>query len=86
MEGKQDCEKRPLVPEVNADKKYEDYFNKFFIDGGEYKNYISLKDERLGIRIIGDRKATREGVTFSVVVRVKRSELKQKLITDGILN
>ena len=28
-EGKQDCEKRPVVAEVNARQKYEAYFNKF---------------------------------------------------------
>ena len=46
-EGKQDCNQKPLVFEVNAQEKYEDYFNKFFADGGEYRNYISLKDERI---------------------------------------
>lgn len=33
-EGKQDCEKRPVIAEVNAQQKYETYFNKFFADDG----------------------------------------------------
>lgn len=85
-EGKQDCEKRPVIGEVNARDKYEDYFNKFFSDGGEYKNFVSLKDERILDKITRDRKgASGESVTQGLVVRVLRSELKQKMLDDGIL-
>lgn len=84
-EGKQDCEKRPVVAEVNAQQKYETYFNKFFADDGEYKNFVSLKDERIGQKISRDRKGASQSVTHGVVVRVLRAELKQKMIEDGIL-
>jgi hypothetical protein len=84
-EGKQDCEKRPVVAEVNARQKHEAYFNKFFADGGEYKKFVSLKDERIGQKISRDRKGARQSVTHGVVVRVLRAELKQKMIEDGIL-
>ena len=82
LEGKSDCEKRPVVSEVNAQVKYETYFNKFFTDKGEYKDYISMKDTQLGVKEI---KGARESVTIGVVVRVLRPELKQKMIADGIL-
>lgn len=84
-EGKQDCEKRPVVAEVNARQKYETYFNKFFANDGEYKKYVSLKDERIGQKVSRDRKGARQSVTHGVVVRVLRTELKQKMIEDGIL-
>lgn len=84
-EGKQDCDKRPLLFEVNASEKYEDYFNAFFTDGGEYKNFISLRDERIGDKINRDRKKARGSVTNGFIVRVLRSELKKKLIADGII-
>lgn len=84
-EGKQDCEKRPVVAEVNARQKYETYFNKFFADDGEYKKYVSLKDKRIGQKVSRDRKGARQSVTHGVVVRVLRTELKQKMIEDGIL-
>ena len=84
-EGKQECEKRPVVAEVNAQQKYETYFNKFFADDGEYKNYVSLKDERIGQKISRDRRGASQSVTHGVVVRVLRAELKQKMIEDGIL-
>ncbi len=84
-EGRQDCEKKPLVPEVNAQVKYEDYFNKFFADGGEFKNFISLKDEKILDKISRDKQKARESVTHGLVLRILRAELKQKLIADGIL-
>ncbi|RXR20608.1 hypothetical protein EQG63_01355 [Flavobacterium amnicola] len=85
LEGKQDCAKKALILEVNAEEKYEDYFNKFFADGGEFKNFITLKDERIGEKISRDRKKARESVTHGLIVRVLRSELKSKLIADGII-
>lgn len=85
IEGKQDCNQKPIVFEINAQEKYEDYFNAFFADGGEYKNFISLKDERIFDKISRDRKKTSESVTNGIVLRVLRAELKKKLITDSII-
>ena len=85
IEGKQDCNQKPIVFEINAQEKYEDYFNAFFADGGEYKNFISLKDERIFDKISRDIKKTSEGVTNGIVLRVLRAELKKKLITDSII-
>ena len=85
LEGKQDCNQKPIVFEINAQEKYEDYFNSFFADGGEYKNFISSKDERIFDKISRDRKKTSESVTNGLVIRVLRAELKKKLITDSII-
>ena len=84
-EGKQECNQKPLIFEVNAQEKYEDYFNAFFADGGEYKNFVSLRDERIGNKLSRDRKKTSESVTNGLVVRILRAELKAKLIADNII-
>jgi hypothetical protein len=84
-EGKTDCNRSPLLLELNAQRKYEDYFNTFFADGGEYKNFVSMKDERIFDKISRDKKKARESVTHGIVLRVLRSELKQKLISEGII-
>ncbi len=84
-EGKSECNSKPLIFEVNAQDKYEDYFAKFFADGGEYKNFISLRDERIFDKLSRDKKKARESVTHGMIVRVLRNELKAKLITDGII-
>jgi len=85
LEGKNGCEQKPIIFEVNAEEKYKDYFNVFFKDDGEYAKYISSDEERLGQRIKRDRKKARESVTHGFIVRVKRNELIQKLKTDGII-
>lgn len=84
--GSQECNPRPLIAEVNADTKYEDYFFKFFSDKiGTYKEFTSARDERLDYTILRERKGGDKTSTYSVVVRVLRSELRQKLIADGII-
>ena len=83
--GKSDCNSNPLIYEVNAQDKYQDYFNKFFTDGGDYKNFVNVKDEKIMDKISRDKKKTAESVTHGMVVRVLRSELKKKLIADGII-
>jgi hypothetical protein len=85
IDGKSECSQIPVVAEVNAQMKYEDYFNKFFADGGEYLNFISLKDERIGQKLGRDSKRSEDEVVNSVVVRVLRSDLKKKMMNDGII-
>ena len=84
--GSKDCYEKPLILEVNAQEKYEDYFNAFFRDGGEYSNYVSLKDERIMRHVIRAADSrNKDQSKYSVVVRVLRVELKEKLVMDGIL-
>ena len=80
--GSSECNKRPLIFEVNAQEKYEYYFNAFFADGGEYKKYVDLGDEKRTSRIKASNN-TQEA--WSVVVRVHRAELKTRLIQDNII-
>jgi len=71
------------LTELNARQRYDTYFNNFFID--DYKQFVTLKDERIGQKVLKDRKGARQSVTHGVVIRVLRSELRIKLINDGIL-
>ena len=84
--GSSDCNPHPLVPEVNAEMKYEDYFNRFFSDRrGSYKKFCSGKDERISNKIFRRGMGDSKMVTYSVIVRVLRSELKEQLREDGII-
>jgi len=84
--GSTDCFEQPLVLEVNAQEKYADYFNQFFRDGGEYANYVNLKDERISQQLFRSAESRNKAQSkYSVIVRVKRVELKEKLMQDGIL-
>ncbi|GHU68886.1 hypothetical protein FACS189413_06760 [Bacteroidia bacterium] len=83
--GNGECNAHPLVPQVNAQERFETYFNKFFRDGGEYKNFVSLKDERIADKISRHKINTPQGQTHGIVLRILRAELKEKLINDGII-
>jgi hypothetical protein len=93
LKGSGDCAGKPLLLEVNAQEKYESYFNAFFKDGGDYENFVSLyenfmslKGEKITTTILrGADSRNKDLSVYSVVVRVLRTELKEKLIKDGIL-
>jgi len=80
--GKNDCQVKPILMEVNAYDKYRDYFNKFFADHGAYDKYVNYKDKRPGTSI---RQRTGAEIKYGVIVRVKHAHLKEKLIQDNIL-
>ena len=85
--GKNECNQKPVIFEINAQEKYEDYFNKFFADGGAYKEFISMKDESIIPMLFKDRKKAADyQEMYGVIVRVLRAELKKKMIADKILN
>jgi len=73
---------KPLCFDMNAREKYEDYFNAFFSDDGEWTKYASLKDKRAGTT-----RYERDGrqMVESVTVSVDRAALKKKLQADGII-
>ena len=85
LKGSSECNLKPLLFEVNAREKYEDYFNKFFADKGPYMEYVNNKDESLWPKIVKDKKKNGSEVTEGVIVRVLRSELKARMIKDQIL-
>lgn len=86
MDGSKECNMKPLVPEVNAQEKYETYFNTFFADGGSYKNFVNSKDgSDVHPEVMKNREKLGSQEEYRIIVRVLRSDLKQKLIQDGIL-
>ena len=84
-EGSGGCNVRPVIGEVNARMKYESYFDAFFRDRGDFQRFVSTEDEKYSDRFKRDPRMSRHGYTYGVVLRVKRSELREKLISDGIL-
>ena len=73
---------KPLMLEVNAKEKYEDYFNEFFADGGLYRKFTNLHDTRI---ITENWHNDGLQVLVQVSITVDRKALKQKLIDDNIL-
>ena len=83
--GNNECNFKPLIVEVQAAEKYEDYFFKFFADGGKYAEFVSDADESLFPKIEKDRRGQGSEVQYGVIIRVLRQKLKQKLKQDKIL-
>lgn len=84
LKGNKGYNLRPVVTEVNARERYQDYFDIFFMDGGEYLKYVSMADRRLGsTKKVKDSSAQ---VGYLVTVRVLIPELRVRLKQDGIIN
>ena len=82
LKGNKGYNLRPLVTEVNARERYQDYFDIFFMDGGEYLKYVSMADKRMGST---KKIKTDTQVWYCVTVRVLIPELRMRLKEDGIL-
>lgn len=82
-DGVAGCNMRPLVTEVNAKERYEEYFNLFFADGGDYKKYVSLRDTKTRS---ADRKKDKVGYSYEMTIRVERAQLKARLKADNVIS
>ena len=83
--GSSECNMKPLIIEVQAAEKYEDYFFAFFADEGKYAEFVSDVDESLFPKIGKDRRAQGSEVAYGVIIRVLRQKLKKQLQQDNIL-
>lgn len=82
-DGVEGCNMRPLVNEVNAKERYEDYFNIFFSDNGVYREYVSLRDTKTGS---GGRHKDKIGYSYQLTIRVLRPQLKARLKADNVID
>lgn len=80
--GGGECNAFPVIDEPNARKKYEAYFDKFFADGGAYIKYVSAQGQpKSGT----DKFRGKGNLMYSIVVKVNRSELRQRFENDNII-
>ncbi|MBQ0096757.1 MAG: hypothetical protein KBS53_03785 [Bacteroidales bacterium] len=73
---------KPLVTEVNAEEKYQDFFNAFFTDNGDYSKFVSDVDRRAASSVETKADAM---VKHTITVRVLRAELRHYLVQNGII-
>lgn len=74
---------KPLIMDMNGETKYEDFFNDFFSDRGNYMMFVDRHKDR---KFISNR-VKQHGVQTSnqVTLRVERAELKAFLKEKGII-
>ena len=70
-DGQSKCSVKPLLTEVNAADKYEDYFNAFFQDKGSYQTFVSGEENGRTTRI---QEAIKNQLKYGIVVfRTKKT-------------
>jgi L-amino acid N-acyltransferase YncA len=80
--GDTECSAYPVVDAPNARTRHEQYFNKFFDDGGGYKKYVDEVEKRSEADHL-------QGATmqvYGVVLKVDRNELQKRMRKDGIID
>lgn len=82
VKGTSGSDGRPLITEANAKDKYRNYFDKFFADKGDYRHYVNMKDEKANSKQVFENGTVYK---YGVTVRVLRSDLKARLMDDGII-
>lgn len=80
--GGGECNAYPVIDEANARKKYEDYFDRFFANGGAYRKYVSIADQKKSAM---DKFQGDGNQMFGIIVTVNRSALRQRFINDNII-
>lgn len=80
--GSGECNAYPIVDEANARKKYEDYFDLFFTDGGAYSQYVSITNQNKSAIQRYQGNGTQ---TLGIIVTVNRSALRQRFVSDNII-
>lgn len=82
IRGTGECERRPLVPEVNARERYGKYFNPFFTDGGEYRKFVKEESANKASRLVAEGSSI---YNYGIIVTVDREGLRNQLERDGII-
>jgi len=80
--GTASYDRQALVTEVNARERYQDYFDRFFADGGEYARFVKEASTTDGSQIHSKNTSSNNR---GIVVVVNRAELRRQLVDDGIL-
>ena len=70
---------KALVPNRNAETEYQDFFNAFFSDNGDYRNYVSV--------VAGSELCEKVGRQYraGVIVAIQKDDLRSALIAAGII-
>lgn len=80
--GGGDCNTYPLVDAPNARTKYEQYFNKFFTDGGGFKKFADEVEKRSEA---DNFQGANSQQVYGVVLKIDRPALKKRLQKDKII-
>lgn len=82
--GRGCTQSRPLVNDSGVEADHKAFFDRFFLDGGEFLRYVSSATD--GKIAAGDRlKVSRREYKIGVVVNVMTDQLRKRLEKEGII-
>jgi hypothetical protein len=76
------CARNALLTEVNVIEKHKVFFEKFFSQNGDYKDFI--KERKKGVNPKYDKKKSRFGVVYGTILIFKQTELDVYLTKKGV--
>lgn len=75
---------KPLVKSADIEGKFQEFFDAFFLDGGEYLKYVSAATD--GSIAAGDRlKVSKREYKIGVIVNIQFDQLRKRLESEGIV-
>lgn len=82
--GKTGCSVKPLLFDPNAYDQNSDYFNEFFKDGGNYSNFVTIRDTPRRSKLKENSGDGSEKL-FGIIVTIDIVALKKELMEKGII-
>lgn len=76
---------RPLMNKPMTDKQYDRFFKDFFLDSGDYSQYVSDAEDG-DVNPQDVKKVGRKMYKIGVIVNVNVDELRKRLEAEGIIN
>jgi hypothetical protein len=85
FQGSDDCKgQKALVRNINVEQEKEDFFSKFFADGGRYLKFVNITAD--GQIAASDRyKVGKKEYKIGVIVSVDKDDLRKDLEEAGII-
>lgn len=78
--GSEECKVSPLITEVNAMQRHEEYFNSFFSSNGDYRDFIEEQNKKPFKNEDSNKKQA-----FGFTLLIDMQSLKSQLQQDQIL-
>ena len=78
--GSDECKVSPMITDVNAMERHEDYFNGFFSDRGDYRDFIEEQNKKSFKNEDSNKKQA-----YGFIVLIDMQGLKSHLQQDQIL-
>ena len=79
------CDVRPIISNPNTRRDMEQYFYKFFAQGGAFENYAGLPEENWIRQKLKINKKNKDNLAFEIVIEVDMMGLKDQMRRDNII-